>query len=272
MTCWPASIFLGVPVAALLISPLFRNAFSAANSIFVLHHAGRPAGGTDVALPPLLRKLIDRAGEAGLRFGSLHEALADKTVAALTFDDGYENIASLWPLLREKKIPLTIFVPTAYLGKRNKWDHPLARRRSHLTAAQIEELADQGVCFGSHSHTHVDFTALDRAGLEMELSESRRILTELTGTPPRYLAYPFGKFNSLTCEVARKMGFTHGFSSHPASAGSLARGRVPIGWLDNSLTLHAKLRGGALAGAEFLKCLVVSSFSHLTPLWQRIKQ
>lgn len=42
-----------------------------------------------------------------------------KNAVILTFDDGYANLyTQLFPIIKKEKIPITIFLPTAYIGKK----------------------------------------------------------------------------------------------------------------------------------------------------------
>ena len=209
-------------------------------------------------------KVID---EAGLTFGTPEEALRDHTKVAITFDDGYDDLMQLAPLLRKRSIPITVFVPTAYIGKHNDWDHFLVRgRRKHLDDVQIRELAGLGVQFGSHGHWHCDMTSLSEAELRNELEISRQVLCELTGQEVVGLAYPFGRSNQQVRETAAKLGLARQFGSSARSIDGSLIGRIPVTKFDNCFTLDRKLRGGFVAGLEAFKSGIISRFSHLTPV------
>ncbi len=211
-----------------------------------------------------LLKLIE---EAGLTVGTPAEALRDHTKVAITFDDGYDDLMQLAPLLRKRSIPITVFIPTAYIGKHNDWDHFLVRgRRKHLDDVQIRELAGLGVQFGSHGHRHCDMTSLSEAELRNELEISRRVLCELTGQEVFCLAYPFGRSNQQVREIAAKLGLARQFGSSARSIDGSLIGRIPVTKFDNSFTLDRKLCGGFVAGVEAFKSAIVSRFSHLTPV------
>lgn len=229
--------------------------------IVVLHSLTDRGGGPSARL----RLLTESVQEAELSFGTLSEALTEPGKVALTLDDGYDDLAQLQPWLAEQGITPTVFLPTAYLGKPNSWDHFLTRRRIHLSVEQVRELAAAGVEFGSHSHTHADLTALDSDRITEELLRSGEIIQELTGGFPRALAYPFGKHDTRAMKIAQHLGYKVAFLSSPGGNHQYAHGRTPIFKWDTPLTLRAKLTSNWLTPIENLKCQIVTAFSHLTP-------
>ena len=203
----------------------------------------------------------------GFSPGTLAECAQDNNKVAITFDDGYDDLMLLQPLLRRKAVPITVFIPTAHIGKSNSWDNVLNRgRRRHLNAEQIRTLAGLGARFGSHGHTHRDLTTMSDAEQRSEFETSKEILSDLTGEPIIDLAFPFGRSNRNVRQVAAKLGLIHQYDSRPRTSKDALLGRAPITRLDNALTLRAKLKGGFLAGIEALKSYIISRFSHLTPI------
>ena len=52
------------------------------------------------------------------------ERNAKRPALAVTFDDGYRDFYELaWPILRELRLPATVFIPTAYIGAGQMLDH-----------------------------------------------------------------------------------------------------------------------------------------------------
>jgi peptidoglycan/xylan/chitin deacetylase (PgdA/CDA1 family) len=266
-------LFLGLPFLILILSPLLRHQLGAAGRIYLIH-SSRPI---DLETSSISRRRIaeflDLAEEQGIRFVTTADALSDHGAAALTADDGYSDLLELWPVLRERHIPLTVFIPTAFIGQTNSWDHPLAAgKRKHLTAEEIRLLAEEGVLFGSHGHSHCDLTTLKQVEIERELRTSKEILEEITGGSINMLAYPFGKSDYRVREIGRVLGYSHAFLSAPTGSTAFSQGRIPITGLDNSFSLQAKLRTNLLSGAEYLKVLTVASFSHLAPALEALKR
>lgn len=194
-------------------------------------------------------------------------SLRDHTKVAITFDDGYEDLMQLAPLLRERSIPITVFIPTAYIGKHNDWDHFLVRgRRKHLDDLQIRELAGLGVKFGSHGHRHRDFTSMNEPEMRKEIERSSQILRDISGQEIVELAYPFGRNNQQVREVAARLGMARQFGSSARAIDGSLIGRIAVTKFDNSFTLDRKLRGGFIAGVEAFKSAIIGRFSHLTPV------
>ncbi len=255
---------------ALFIAQIFRRRISAAPKILLLHSFESKS--LDIGSFTLrgFESLLQAIEAAGLSIGDIEETLHDHTKVAITFDDGYDDLMQLEPLLRKLRMPITIFIPTAYIGKTNTWDNFLsAGKRRHLSESQIRQLSALGVRFGSHGHTHRDLTTLSQTALTEELTLSQRILSDLTGKLVVDIAYPFGRANAQLIHAARALGFTRQFASVPMNANSDLIGRIPIAKLDNSISIKSKLSGNFFAGVEVTKSLIISKFSHLTPVVTR---
>ena len=61
--------------------------------------------------------------------------------------------------------------------------------------------------YGSHTHTHFNLEYLSKAECEFELSESKRIIKELTGKDPVSLAFPDGSYSKETIEIGLQSGY-----------------------------------------------------------------
>ena len=167
-------------------------------------------------------------------------------LAAVTFDDAYLGVFQhAWPVLRDLKIPATVFVvanaPTG--GEPFWWDHPAVqeaatpqRRDAWLTelhgegAAILRSLgptgdpalpndrqpadwrtiaraAHAGLALGVHSRTHRALPTLGAAELTDELVASRDVIARETGTAPDLFAYPYGAWNRRLREAVRSAGY-----------------------------------------------------------------
>lgn len=156
--------------------------------------------------------------DSGYRFLSLdellREPLADGRVAAVTFDDGYMALKDYaFPILREHRIPASVFVVTAFAGKKNLWDVNVGWRRfDHLDWPDIVRAAGQGVSFYSHTHTHRKLTRLDRGELMTELTVSRETLENRLGVRVPFVSYPFGIYDASVAEAAKESGYEAAFT------------------------------------------------------------
>jgi peptidoglycan/xylan/chitin deacetylase (PgdA/CDA1 family) len=146
---------------------------------------------------------------------------AEKRVC-LTFDDGSAtDLLVVAPLLREKNFNATFYVTVNHLG-----------RPGYLTPAQLRELSDLGFEIGSHAMTHRYLNNLDLNELEVEISESKHRLEQLTGRPVVHFSCPGGRMNSLLPKIAIDAGYKSVATSRPGSNGSdtdrFSLARVPV--------------------------------------------
>src|SRR5215510_2283822 len=114
---------------------------------------------------------------------------------AVTFDDGYQSVLeNAIPILRDRDIPATIFVPTKDLGNRPAWitneKHRNARERL-LTSDELRHVRRNGVLVGSHSVTHRPLTQINIDEAFAELSESRKVLQDILGEKIDLFALPY---------------------------------------------------------------------------------
>lgn len=140
----------------------------------------------------------------------LASALADASLvggrapAALTFDDAYVNFAEVaWPILRERQIPVILYVPLGFV----RGDSPAPIRGTQLRACrwdELRELAREGVEIGSHGVDHLNLRRTFGATMTRELVESRETLERELGVAVKSFCYPQAKYDSRAArEVAR---------------------------------------------------------------------
>ncbi len=131
------------------------------------------------------------------------------------------------------------------------------RRFRPLSASELQAMAGSPwVRIGSHAHDHVILTYLDGTDLTMNMSESRRLLTEITGTTPTDLAYPNGDWDERVAAAAESTGYTRTWTTRHAliraGAPRLALPRLEVGGYDSPEILgfnlnHHLLRDRAAA-------------------------
>lgn len=147
------------------------------------------------------RKQLEILRHEGIRGCSMTEMLdggtASASAIAITFDDGCQTDMSIAaPMLREAGFGATFFVVPGFLG-----------RPGYLTAAGVRALAEQGFEIGSHGMTHRFLTALESQDLEEELSTSRRVLGEMSGTELQHLSCPGGRWSRTVADRAFTVGY-----------------------------------------------------------------
>lgn len=112
---------------------------------------------------------------------------------AVTFDDAYDNFRThAWPLLAERRIPVTLFVPVGFLeGEtpapiRGTGEPPIS------WPALAELAASELLTIGSHTWSHPDLPKLPAARVRDELRRSRQALEDRLAAPVRSFCYPRG--------------------------------------------------------------------------------
>jgi peptidoglycan/xylan/chitin deacetylase (PgdA/CDA1 family) len=167
-------------------------------TVLAYHLVGAGTGGAvdldDDVFRRQVEELAAKAEVVPLR--SLGEAAAaspaGRPCVALTFDDAYANFFSrAWPLLAERRLPATLFVPVGFV----EGTHPAPiRGTGRLPPARWEEIAEAAAGglleVGSHSWSHPDLRRLDDAALDRELAGSRRRLEERLGVRVDSFCYP----------------------------------------------------------------------------------
>lgn len=138
-------------------------------------------------------------------------------VATLTFDDGFTGVAEhAWPLLRQHRLPATVFLVSNTLTDRGQpvdWVDTVAGFPLRtLTLDQVLDMQSDGIDFQSHSSAHLDLTSLDYPSCVEDLRQSRELLESLLGREVTLLAYPRGRHDSTVRAAARAAGYTHAFT------------------------------------------------------------
>ncbi len=252
----------------LIISLLFGGR-RRASKVLLFHSTDENPRDSSAVSRKTLENVILRIKSAGLKFGTLADAAKENNVVCLTFDDGYDDLMKVLPLLKEQKVSTVVFIPTDYIGKANDWDHVMLRgKRKHLDKAQIKQLAAAGVKFGSHGHTHRDLTLMNDADLKQELEYSRQLLAAITEQKVEYIAYPFGRYDTRVEEAARKAGYRNGLAANGIGS-DFTIGRVVVNRFDNRMTISQKLTDGPLNVSLLWRDAIINQFSRLTKVTAR---
>ena len=152
----------------------------------------------------------------GLRGTSIGELLSAyrcgeaRGLVGLTFDDGYTDLITyVLPVLQRYGFTATAFVIAGRLGGNNFWD-PEGPRKTLMNAQQVHEVAEAGIEIGSHGLSHVSLPKVCDAKLTDELSESRRLLQDLSGQGVGGFCYPYGHVDGRVIDGVRKAGYDYG--------------------------------------------------------------
>ncbi len=139
--------------------------------------------------------------------------------AVITFDDGYLSVFKVaWPILRQYGFPFTVFIYTKAVND---------RYLNFITWDQLREMQKAGADIQDHGYSHhrmadrpdnmkeVEY----RAWIREDLSKSVDIMARELETPPKFFAIPYGEYNRIVIEEAKKQGYQAIFSQDPGSVG-----------------------------------------------------
>ena len=154
------------------------------------------------------------------------EKVPEKAVI-LTFDDGYlDNWELAMPLLLRYKMKATVFMVASLVGKTNEWEKNAFRQGVPMMGAEhLREWCRAGLEVGSHGVNHRRLVGLSREELQMELTESKKMLEEVTGASVDFFCYPHGDFDQPVAEAIRQAGYLGSVAIYDG-----ASWRKPIEW------------------------------------------
>jgi peptidoglycan/xylan/chitin deacetylase (PgdA/CDA1 family) len=140
----------------------------------------------------------------------------------ITFDDGYTDFYDVaLPALRERGLTSTMYLTTGFL--RDGREPPPARRFEDpmLSWSQLQELRQQGVELGGHSHTHPHLDTLSRTAARDEVTRCKALVEDELGEPVATFAYPNGYSSAAVRRLVREAGY-HGACSVKEALSSTA--------------------------------------------------
>jgi peptidoglycan/xylan/chitin deacetylase (PgdA/CDA1 family) len=160
----------------------------------------------------------------------------------LTFDDGGASALLAAEALERRGWRGQFFITTGRIGT-----------PGFLSVDELRELDGRGHLIGSHSHTHPTYMGrLTREELDGEWTQSRAVIGEILGSPPRTASVPGGFLSDAVIAAAAAAGyellFTSEPSARPAQRELVVRGRYTI-WASTPARVAA-----AYAKGERLAC------------------
>ena len=221
--------------------------------VLVYHGIGQAAGGDDparlVTSPAHLESHVRLLQRLGYRFVTVGQALDQAgtgepppATAVLTFDDGFRDWLTLGlPILQRLGVPATFYLCPGWLGGQ----HPevAGEHGRLLDEGEARVLAAAGMELASHSMVHADLRDLDDAALLGDLRASKSAVEDLTGTPCRSFAYPFGLFGPREERMAAEAGYELAFGWRPGPWRPMAAPRLPAPPRHGATRLALKLLG-----------------------------
>jgi len=140
-------------------------------------------------------------------------------LVSITFDDGFRSVrVNALPVLNERNIPCTIFIPTGYMGQHPSWhmseDDP-DRQETVMTPDELREIENDMVIIGSHTVSHPRLSQMDRENAMKEMDQSKKELEEILHHPVTWISFPHGDYDDKILSMAKQIGYTRVFSINP---------------------------------------------------------
>ena len=129
--------------------------------------------------------------------------LTPGTVIIAISDVSPDNVRELSDVLRSSAVDATIFLEGKHLGS------------GGIDQRQIMTLLANGHDLQSAGHTGDDLRSLTNAQVELELSQSKQLLEQITKNKVVSIAYPLGGVNDRVARKAAEVGYLLGLSNAP---------------------------------------------------------
>ena len=172
-------------------------------AVFVYHRFGEnnyPSTNTRI---PQFKKHLDELIKNNYNVVSIetiidalenNKNLPEKTVA-ITIDDAFFSIyKKAWPILKEKKLPFTIFVSTGPVNSNSK---------NYMNWEQLKEMNNRGVTIGHHTKNHFHLVGKKKETIISEIEEASDDFLKNLGYVPDIFAYPYGEYSSEIKEITK---------------------------------------------------------------------
>lgn len=231
-----------VYAACRTVAPRVRHV----RAVLMYHEVGGPGGPSVELFDRQMRELRARMDQV-VALRDLPAAIErGGSVAVVTLDDGYaDTVARVRPVLAERGVPATFFIPSGFLGA----PMPTSMGEQQvLTAEEVTALAAGGHEIGGHTRTHPRLTQLTPDEARAEIEDDRAALGRLLGSPVTSFAYPKGDHDAAMAALVRAAGYTLAVSVRESLlAGPLDPFAVPRVLVNASMGMaqfRAKLSGG----------------------------
>ena len=183
--------------------------------------------------PEFLKQTIESYRQQGHRFVSIDEACdiinrgrTNLPFVCLTFDDGYQdNYDIAYPILKQKEVPLAIYVTTGFIDNRlPMWWY--SNEKLGISTESLKILDSDPLCtIGAHTVSHPKLDTLSPEEQTKEIVQSRQELETLLGHPIRHFSYPHGAYNADTLKIVNN---SHFVSALRAWGGTIRKGDASL--------------------------------------------
>jgi peptidoglycan/xylan/chitin deacetylase (PgdA/CDA1 family) len=177
--------------------------------------------------------------------GAVLDELLKFSDFTLTVDDANKSdVMIVLPALLARKLRAVFFIPAGKLGQ-----------QGYLGRQDIQTLVAGGMEIGTHGMYHRDWRGLDDDELSVEISDSKKILEEITGQEIRKASCPYGSYDRRILHYLRNMDFQKVYTSDRGRAQSKwwIQPRNSLHTADNPQTLARIMAQPNLFGEGFIR-------------------
>jgi peptidoglycan/xylan/chitin deacetylase (PgdA/CDA1 family) len=195
----------------------------------------------------------------------------------VTVDDVFTSfLLNGLPELCRRNIPVMLFPPTGFLGRKSSWNDYGGENKVGEAVASADDLKQSAkfdnVDFGSHGVTHSDLALLPEAEARQELENSKKSLEDIVGREIMAFSFPYGSYGARELRLANEAGYEFLFDSTPqqmrSSLSGGLMGRVDVQPTDWDIEFRLKICGAYrwVRWASTWKKKVRSWFGVATPM------
>lgn len=128
----------------------------------------------------------------GYSFGSLDQLcdgnLDTPKTCYITFDDGYQSVLTILPLLKKYEIPFCVYITTSKMGK-----------KGYLSPDDVKSLSKEVLCtIGNHTDSHVKARNMSQADFVDDVMKANNLLERITLRPVNHFAFPYGSIVAVS--------------------------------------------------------------------------
>lgn len=148
----------------------------------------------------VIKRHFDIVHQCGFEF--VDEIDKRQNQVMVCFDDGWAGLYEAKDFFFQEKVFPTVFIAVNLIGQ-----------PGYLTINQILELQSLGFHFEGHTWSHKDLTTFNDKELEVEIKESKEVLSKLLGKEVEALCFPKGRFSDKVYQFSREAGYDKLYSS-----------------------------------------------------------
>jgi peptidoglycan/xylan/chitin deacetylase (PgdA/CDA1 family) len=208
-------------------------------------HSSKPYCDTSTPIE-LFQKHIQIINDRGYEI--VHTITKKYGQIEICFDDAYLGLYENIKFLRDRNIPVHLFVISSYLNS-----------DGYISKQQLLELSKLDIVkISSHTHTHSILNQIDEDDVVREFKHSMEIIEALIGTSIDSICYPEGKFNRKSIHIAKLVGYKKQYSSLP-------------GFFSNKFANNVIKRSLVQSSGEKEFKAILKGGDHILAIWYRLK-